>query len=190
MAFSKIAAENLGGSALPAISGASLTNVDIGNYSVHAIAEYGETTQYDFTSSAHPVIISNESCSLTATSTSDIFIATVSCSAFTNVAGNGFGLMLVKDTASDFSNADGDTTGDYWLHQTGRKTEMAESTSFYANLSFTCKFTLPNTTQTYFRLHGMVERPSSGTVTFNVDSHATTEFTRHGVQIVQYRYNG
>ena len=160
------------------------------NYSVHAIAEYGETTQYDFTASGHPVAISDESCTLTATSTSDIFIATISCSAYTNVAGNGFGLMLVKDTASDFSNSDGDTSGNYWIHQTGRYTEMAESTNFYSNLSFTCKFTLPNTTQTYFRLNGMVQRPSSGTITFNQDTYATTEFSRHGLQIVQYRYNG
>ena len=160
------------------------------NYSVHAIAEYGETTQYDFTSSAHPVQISNESCTLTATSTSDIFIATFSCTAYTNASANGFGLLLVKDTASNFSNSDGDTTGDYWLHQTGRYTEMAESTNFYANLSYTCKFTLPNTTQTYFRLNGMVQRPSSGTITFNQDTYATTEFSRHGLQIVQYRYNG
>ena len=92
------------------------------NYSVHAIAEYGETTQYDFTSSAHPVQISDESCTLTATSTSDIFIATFSVTAYTNASANGFGIMLVKDTASNFSNSDGDTTGDYWLHQTGRYT--------------------------------------------------------------------
>jgi|5_EtaG_2_1085323.scaffolds.fasta_scaffold103461_3 hypothetical protein len=161
--------------------------VDTGNYSVHAVAEYGETSTYDFTSSAHPVTISDESCTLTATSTSDIFIASGSVMAYSNNSSGGFGILVKKDTVSDFSNDDG--SGNFWLYQSGRYAIHSQSSNFYNLQSFNFQFTLPNTTQHYFRIYGMVQC-SSGLVRFNNDAYATTENARHKLMITQYKYNG
>jgi hypothetical protein len=169
---------------LPAISGASLTNVDIGNYSVHAVAEYGESTYYDLTASTNGGAITDESCSLTPTSTSDIFIATCSLTAWTNVSGNGFGISLRYATVSDFSS-------NTQIYGAGRYSEMAESTNFYGMQSCTAKVTgLTADTLYYFRMYGMCQRPSSGTVRYNNDAYSSSEMAKHGVQVVQYKYNG
>jgi len=169
--------------ALPAISGASLTGIDIGNYSLHAIAEYGETTYYDFTASTNDGVITDESCTLTPTATTDIFIATCSLTVYSDST-NGFGITMRYDTASDFSSMTS-------VYAAGRYSEMSQSTTFYGQQSCTCKFTgLTADTLHYFRMYGMVHRPAAGTVRFNNDGYATSEMARHGVQVVQYRYNG
>jgi hypothetical protein len=170
--------------ALPAISGASLTGIDIGNYSFHAMAEYDETTYYDLTASTNGGAITDESCSLTPTSTSDIFICTCSLTVYTDTASNGFGISLRYATVADFSsNTD--------IYNVGRYSEMSPWTSFYGQQSCTAKVTgLAADTLHYFRMYGMCHRPSSGTVRYNNDAYATMGNARHGVQVIQYRYNG
>tara|TARA_Y100001938_G_C8051582_1_gene412062 strand:+ start:301 stop:963 length:663 start_codon:yes stop_codon:yes gene_type:complete len=182
--LTSLPAGNLTGT-LPAISGANLTGISAGNYSVHAIASYGETTYYDFTSSAHPVTISDESCTLTPTSTSDIFYASGSVTAYSNNASTGFGILVKKDTASDFSN----TTSDNWLYQSGRYADHSQSSNFYGHQSFAFHFTLGSTSQHYFRIYGMVQS-GGGTMRFNNDAYATTETARHWLQVIQYKYEG
>ena len=170
--------------ALPAISGASLTGIDIGNYSFHAMAEYDETTYYDLTASTNGGAITDESCSLTPTATTDIFICTCSLSAWTDTSGNGFGISLRYATVADFSsNTD--------IYNAGRYSEMAESTNFYAQQSCTATVTgLAADTLHYFRMYGMCQRPASGTVRYNNDSYASMGNAKHGVTITQLRYNG
>ena len=171
---------------LPAISGASLTNVDIGNYSVHAVAEYGESTYYDLTASTNGGAITDESCSLTPTSTSDIFIATCSLTAWTDTGGNGFGITLRYATVSDFSS-------NTQIYGAGRYSEFAETVSnaYYGQQSCTAKITgLTADTLHYFRMYGMCYRPYGGTVRYNNDGYASSEMAKHGVQVVQYKYNG
>ena len=96
------------------IPSALLPNVDIGNYSVHAIANYGETSTYDFTTSAHPVLITDESCTLTPTSASDIFVASGSVMTYANNVSCGSGIMLLKDTVNNFANSSNSSN---WLYQ-------------------------------------------------------------------------
>ena len=170
--------------ALPAISGASLTGIDIGNYSFHAMAQYDETTYYDLTASTNDGVITDESCSLTPTSTSDIFIITCSLTAWTDTTGNGFGITMRYDTASDFSS-------NTQIYGAGRYSEMAESTNLYAQQSCTMTVTgLAADTLHYFRMYAMIQRPASGTVRLNNDAYASSGNAKHGVTVIQLRYNG
>lgn len=168
------------------IPSALLPNVDIGNYSVHAIANYGETSTYDFTTSAHPVLITDESCTLTPTSASDIFVASGSVMTYANNVSCGSGIMLLKDTVNNFANSSNSSN---WLYQSGRYADHAQSNNFYNHQSFNFHFSLANTDPHFFRLYGMVQC-GSGQVTFNNDAYATTENARHNLTIVQYKYNG
>ena len=157
------------------------------HYTLVDVAEYSENTSYTTTASTNQFTCTDESCTLTTTAQTngaDIFLIHASLNAHSNADNNGYGLFMVHSTTSNFSSGTSTTL------QTGRYGEQLMNNE-YRNTTGFCKLTnLTANTQYYFRLYAMIQRPSSGTITLNVDAYATSTSVRHGVVVQQYFKNG
>lgn len=163
-----------------------ISGVPSNHYTLVDVAEYSENTTYTTTTSTNQFTITDESCTLTTTAQTngaDIFLIHASLNGYSNANGNGYGLFMVHSTSSDFSSGTATTL------QTGRYGEDLQSASYKNTTGFAKLTGLTASTQYYFRMYAMIQRPSSGTLTLNVDAYATSTSVRHGVVVQQYFKN-
>jgi len=153
-----------------------------GTYSLHAVADYVETDGYTTTASSNNFTCSDQSCTLTSTGTSDVFIIHASLNGYSDADGNGYGLYMVHSDASDFSSGTATTL------QTGRYGQGLMNQA-YKNTTGLAKLTGLAAGAWYFRLYAMIQRPSAGTISLNVDAYATSGSVKHGVVVQQYKVN-
>ena len=157
------------------------------HYTLVDVAEYSENTSYTTTASTNQFTCTDESCTLTTTAQTngaDIFLIHASLNGYSSANGNGYGLFMVHSTTSDFSSGTSTTL------QTGRYGEDLQTANYKNTTGFAKLTNLTANTQYYFRLYAMIQRPSSGTLTLNVDAYATSTSVRHGVVVQQYFKNG
>jgi len=156
------------------------------HYTLVDVKDYHETDTYTTTSSTNQFTCTDQSLTFTTTAQTngaDLILIHGSLSANSDANDNGFGIFMVHSTSSDFSSGTATTL------QTGRYGE-ALMTGEYTNTTGFAKLTgLSNSTQYYVRMFAMIQRPSSGTITLNVDGYATSASVRHGVIIHQYMKN-
>ena len=178
------AASNVTGTLPIANGGTAITSgfKNAGTYSLHAVADYVETDVYTTTTSTNQFTCTDQSCNLTSSATSDVFLVHASLSANSDANDNGYGLYMVHSSTSDFSSGTATTL------QTGRYGE-ALMTGEYSNTTGLAKLTSLAAGTWYFRLYAMIQRPSSGTITLNQDGYATSGSVRHGVVVQQYKVN-
>jgi hypothetical protein len=125
MAFSKIAAENLGGSTLPALAGGSLTGITTGK--VLQVVQSTAHLTYNTTSTSFVDIDSTMSASITPSSSSNKVLISFN-TYLSNTHGNTFWLKLLRDSTeigSDHAGNGIDASGDQasnWNRQKGNMT--------------------------------------------------------------------
>tara|TARA_R100001143_G_C3331323_1_gene119590 strand:- start:12 stop:671 length:660 start_codon:yes stop_codon:yes gene_type:complete len=178
------AASNVTGTLPIANGGTALTSgfKNAGTYSLHAVADYVETDGYTTTASSNQFTCSDQSCTLTSSGTSDVFLIHASLNGYSDADSNGYGLYMVHSSTSDFSSGTATTL------QTGRYGQQLMSGA-YKNTTGLAKLTGLAAGAWYFRLYAMIQRPSSGTISLNVDAYATSGSVRHGVVVQQYKVN-
>ena len=178
------AASNVTGTLPIANGGTALTSgfKNAGTYSLHAVADYTETDGYTTTASSTQFTCSDQSCNLTSSATSDVFLIHASLNGYSDADGNGYGLYMVHSSTSDFSSGTATTL------QTGRYGQSLFSQE-YKNTTGLATLTGLAAGTWYFRLYAMIQRPSSGTISLNVDAYASSGSVRHGVVVQQYKVN-
>ena len=159
-----------------------------GNYSVHAVVEYDEDTDYAFISTGNTdaAVITDESITLTPTSTSDIFLIMGNLNAWCSLVNIGFGINMQVSTASDFSS------GVTEILKTGRYSQTLQTLTGEGAMyeSFNCNITgLAADTAHYFRMYGQIHN-NGGTINFNGDTGDANKTGWHSVRVVQYKYEG
>ncbi len=98
------AATNVTGTLPIANGGTALTSgfKNAGTYSLHAVADYTETDGYTTTASSTQFTCSDQSCNLTSSATSDVFLIHASLNGYSDADSNGYGLYMVHSSTSDF----------------------------------------------------------------------------------------
>tara|TARA_Y100000114_G_scaffold40737_1_gene36248 strand:- start:40 stop:621 length:582 start_codon:yes stop_codon:yes gene_type:complete len=191
MALSKIDVANMVTGAVPvANGGTALTsgfiNGNAANYTLVDVKSYTETDQYTTTSSTNQFTCTDQSLNFTTTAQTngaDLILIHGSLNAHSNADNNGYGLFMVHSTSSDFSSGTSTTL------QTGRYGEQLMNNE-YRNTTGLANLTgLTANTTYYIRMFAMIQRPSSGTITLNVDGYATSASVRHGVIVQQFEKN-
>tara|TARA_X000001388_G_C2184425_1_gene104935 strand:- start:189 stop:761 length:573 start_codon:yes stop_codon:yes gene_type:complete len=163
-----------------------ISGVPSDHYTLVDVADYQESTGYTTTSSTNQFTCSDESCTLTTTAQTngaDIFLIHASMNGHSNADNNGYGLFMVHSTSSDFSSGTATTL------QTGRYGEQLMNNEYRNTTGFAKLTGLTASTQYYFRLYAMIQRPSGGTISLNVDGYASSTSVKHGVVVQQYFKN-
>ena len=164
----------------------TITGVVNGDYTLETVTDYTETDGYTTTSSANDFTCSDQSLTFTTsaqTNGADIICLHASLNGYSDAAGNGYGLYLVHSTASDFSSGTATTL------QSGRYAEDLQAGSYKNTTGFAKLTSLTASTAYYVRLYAMIQRPSSGTISLNVDAYATSGLVRHCVTMQQFVKN-
>ena len=178
------AASNVTGTLPIANGGTALTSgfKNAGTYSLHAVADYVETDGYTTTASSNEFTCTDQSCTLTSSGTSDVFLIHASLNGYSDADSNGYGLYMVHSSTSDFSSGTATTL------QTGRYGQGLMNQA-YKNTTGLATLTGLAAGAWYFRLYAMIQRPSSGTISLNVDGYASSGSVKHGVVVQQYKVN-
>jgi len=164
----------------------TITGVVNGDYTLKTVTDYHESTGYTTTSSANDFTCTDESLNFTTsaqTNGADIILLHASLNGYSNAAGNGYGIYLVHSTTSDFSSGTATTI------QTGRYGEDLQSGSYKNTTGFANLTSLTASTTYYVRMYAMIQRPSSGTLSLNVDGYASSTKVKHSVVAQQFVKN-
>ena len=140
------------------------------HYTLVDIKSYTETDQYTTTSSTNQFTCTDQSLNFTTTAQTngaDLIVIEGSMNAHSNADNNGYGIMIVYSTNSDLSS--GTTAA-----QTGRYGEQLMSNEYRNTTTCSRVTSLTANTTYYVRMFAMIQRPSSGTITLNVDGYATS----------------
>lgn len=156
------------------------------HYTLVDVKDYTETDGYTTTSSTNQFTCTDQSLNFTTTAQTngaDLILIHGSLSAQSNADNNGYGLFLVHSTSSDFSSGTATTL------QTGRYGENLMNNDYKNTTGFAKLTSLTANTTYYVRMFAMIQRPSSGTISLNVDGYATSGSVRHGVVVQQFMKN-
>jgi len=174
---------------LPAISGANLTGISAGNYSVHAIDTYRETTGYSQTTASDYVDIANgQYVQFTPTSTNDLIQFSYTCP-IDPYSTSGSNTYLMMSTNTNI------TSGDTKLDYDGRGMGIFANAPSNIRATKSKTFIMPCTSLTvgttyYVEQAGSSAHNGNWGGWNNKHTNNTGDFNGHYVSMVHFKYNG